>query len=119
MSRGRPLLVECPSRIFRFRLRLDQAFRVQTNLSWRGFGQRGVRVTPFLSPLSIALTLPVAATAAHWTGNIFLLVALGTGLFFNQSVPFGYRDLIVIRVILGEVKKPVALPAIVHESGLE
>ena len=59
------------------------------------------------------------AAAASLTGGFFLLLPLGLGFLLEERLSIGDRDLVIIRMNLGEGKKTMAISAIVDESGLE
>ncbi len=43
----------------------------------------------------------------------------GALIFFDQRLPVGDRDLIVVRMNFGESQEAMAIAAIIHEGGLE
>ena len=59
------------------------------------------------------------AAAASLTVGFFVLLTLGQGFLLEERLSIGDRDLVIIRVNLGEGQKTMAISAIVDESGLE
>jgi len=59
------------------------------------------------------------ATAAAFAARLFFVFAMRTRLFFEQGLPIGDGDLIIIRVDFRKSEKTVAIAAVVDEGGLE
>ena len=57
--------------------------------------------------------------AASLAAGFLLLLPLRLGLLLEERLAVSNRDLIVIRMNLGEREKSMAIPAIVNEGGLK
>ena len=58
-------------------------------------------------------------SAASFAVGLFVLLALRQGFLLKKRLSIGDRNLVIVRMDLGESEKTVAVAAIVDESGLE
>jgi hypothetical protein len=82
----------------------------------RGFGQALAFADPHLGAGG---AWPAMAAAPALAVRLILVLAVGARLLFEQRLPVGDRDLVIVGVDFGESEEPVAVAAVVDEGCLQ